>query len=101
MRVTLVNLALYKRSSKKILLFFTFWCDLDKRTPLDHTLMAVMKCVCNGAMHTSYLFKQWGVLMLRRHLSCFSSTPSPGNEDPGYFLSFAFESEIEFHGNLC
>lgn len=37
---------LYKRSSKKILLFFTFWCESDERAPLDDTLMAVMKCVC-------------------------------------------------------
>lgn len=52
MRVTLVNLALYKRSFKKILLFFIFWCESDKHTLLDDTLMAVMKCVCNGAMQT-------------------------------------------------
>lgn len=86
-----MNLALYKRSFKKILLFFTFWCESETRTPPDHTLMAVMECVCNGAMqHTSYLFKQWGVLMLRRPLSCFCSTPSPGHKDPGSFLSFCF-----------
>lgn len=63
-----------------MLLFFTFWCESDRRIcrPLDNTLIAETKCVCvcNVALQTPVMFEQRGVLMLARHLSRFSYTLS-------------------------